>query len=147
MCECEWDCFPKQKNHRSTSADMEKLTKLHWHNFEPKTLVHKICATNAQNRAKTSKNYNNSTQETKTLFNPVEKPKIGKAVKKKLHWTSDEGTRHSSCSQALPSWPNKTSYHRSVIGHLTPPTACLCFTSNEQYQDDEELFVRMNRII
>ena len=46
-------------------AEMEKVTKQHQHNFEPEKLAHKICAKNAHNRAKISKNDKNCTTKGK----------------------------------------------------------------------------------
>ena len=45
----------------------KKLTNQHWLNFQSEKFAHKICAKNAQNLAKMSKNAINCTKRQKTL--------------------------------------------------------------------------------
>ena len=45
-------CVFSQRNKTTCWSEMEKVTKQHMQNVEPEKLAHKICAKNAQNRAK-----------------------------------------------------------------------------------------------
>ena len=68
---------------------MKKAYKQHWQNFEPEKLAHKICAKNAHNRAKTSKNAKKCTKKAKTFKKPSEK-KNQNLVKYFMHFQEQE---------------------------------------------------------